>query len=116
VQVLATRGFTVTVADAGGGVVVASRSVRAGDPDGAKELLSCRWGPDAIGWRVTSGTVTVTVAARPSAPGSSVTIVGASSTAARLGSGRVADAGADDGSCVSSGRVEAAIAEAVAAR
>jgi hypothetical protein len=115
VQTLATRGFTVTVADVAGGTVVANRPIRAGDPDGAKALLACRWGADAIGWKAIGGAMTVTTTARATADGSTVTIVGTTQTAARLGAGAVTAAGADDGNCVSNGQAEAAIAHALTA-
>lgn len=114
VQALATRGFTVTVADVVGGTVVANRPIRTGDADGAKALLACRWGADAVGWKVIGGTMTVTTTARANATGSVVTIVGTTQTAARVGYGPMADPGADDGNCVSNGKAEAAVAEAIA--
>jgi hypothetical protein len=59
--------------------------------------------------------MTVTTTARATADGSTVTIVGTTQTAARLGAGAVTAAGADDGNCVSNGQAEAAIAHALTA-
>lgn len=103
VQVFAVRGFTVTNADASGGVVIARKAIPTGHADIAKDLLACRWGPDAVGWRMTSGVATLTVTARPNGAGSAVTIIGTT------------DAGLP-GECVSSGKTEAAIASAVATK
>lgn len=100
VQTLAARGFTVTTADATGGVVVAARAFRERDPATVKALLHCRWPDNAIGWAMTSGRLTITVAARAADEGSVVTITGTPD----IGS-------ADD--CTSNGSTEAAIAKAI---
>lgn len=112
VQTLALRGFTVTTSDATNGIAVATHPVPLGS---AKDLLACRWGPDAIGWRTVSGTMAVTVTARAAPGGSAVSIIGTTRTAARLGYGRVADPDAESGDCVSNGTTERAIAEAIRA-
>ena len=108
-QVLAAKGFTLTTSDAAGGIIVAARPVVKGT---SSDWFACRWGPDAFGSKITTGSLTVTVTARPATAGSAVMIVGTAHSVAHL------DGLPDtpDKDCVSNGKTERAIASAVSVR